>query len=571
MSYKVLSLKYRPQAFGDLAGQDHITKTLINAFNKDRVSQAYMLTGPRGVGKTTTARVIAKALNCSNVKNATPCNSCDTCKEIIDGRNLDVLEIDGASNRGIEEIRNLREQIRYAPMNAQYKIFIIDEVHMLTNQAFNALLRTLEEPPSHGKFILATTDIHKVPSTIISRCQRFDFNRINESIISTHLSKITEIEKIKIDDQSLQAISTKADGSMRDALSILDQVIAFSDGSINYEDVEDIIGIIPHEIFFDYSNALSKKDYPGIYEVLNKIRTSSFQLDDLLEGLDLHFRNYILALTPNGESLMNLNENYKKQFLKTSKRWHVNDILRIVNELAKLRYVIKNSRQPLISFELLTLKLMEMDSSILISDLIKNSSIDNQSVDNKAKQPRTKKMKESVDSEKINNEVGKDYPSEDIPAQTADNQEDASPDVSKHNSVDADQEQAEEKPLSQTNLQDIANVWSDFLVSVNAKRPSIGSTLDHAKPTNIKENKVTLTVSDLPEFSVENLNHNKQFIEDLLSERLNNPIKMTFDWNGDRSVDTPVSNHTSETIQDTAKADQVVEKIIEEFDGEILR
>ena len=571
MSYKVLSLKYRPQAFGDLAGQDHITKTLINAFKRDRVSQAYMLTGPRGVGKTTTARVIAKALNCSNVKNATPCNSCDTCKEIIDGRNLDVLEIDGASNRGIEEIRNLREQIRYAPMNAQYKIFIIDEVHMLTNQAFNALLRTLEEPPSHGKFILATTDIHKVPSTIISRCQRFDFNRINESIISTHLSKITEIEKIKIDDQSLQAISTKADGSMRDALSILDQVIAFSDGSIVYEDVEDIIGIIPHEIFFDYSNALSKKDYPGIYEVLNKIRTSSFQLDDLLEGLDLHFRNYILALTPNGESLMNLNENYKKQFLKTSKRWHVNDILRIVNELAKLRYVIKNSRQPLISFELLTLKLMEMDSSILISDLIKNSSIDNQSVDNKTKQPRTKKMVESVDSKKINNEVAKNYPSEKIPAQNSDNQEDTSPDFIKHNNVDADQEQAEEKLASETNLQDIANVWSDFLVSVNAKRPSIGSTLDHAKPTNIKKNKVTITVSDLPEFSVENLNHNKQFIEDLLSERLNNPIKMTFDWNGDRSVDTPVSNHTSETIQDTAKADQVVEKIIEEFDGEILR
>ena len=160
MSYRVLSLKYRPQSFNDIAGQEHVTKTVIYAFKKDRVSQAYILTGPRGVGKTTTARVIAKALNCSKTKEGSPCNACQVCKEIIDGINLDVLEIDGASNRGIEEMRNLREQIKYAPMNAPYKIFIIDEVHMLTNQAFNALLRTLEEPPEHGKFILATTDIH---------------------------------------------------------------------------------------------------------------------------------------------------------------------------------------------------------------------------------------------------------------------------------------------------------------------------------------------------------------------------------------------------------------------------
>ena len=194
-------------------------------------------------------------------------------------------------------MRNLREQIKYAPMNAPYKIFIIDEVHMLTNQAFNALLRTLEEPPKHGKFILATTDIHKVPSTIISRCQRFDFNRINETVISNQLSKIIDLEKIKIDNESLMAISTKADGSMRDALSILDQAIAFSGESIMYDEVATIIGIIPLEIFFDYSNALSAKDYPKMFQILSKIRSSSFQLDDLIDGLNLHFRNYILALT----------------------------------------------------------------------------------------------------------------------------------------------------------------------------------------------------------------------------------------------------------------------------------
>ena len=236
MSYKVLSLKYRPQSFLDVIGQDHVTQTLINAFKKNRVGQGYIFTGPRGVGKTTTARILAKGLNCKNSKNGNPCNKCNICDEITEYRNLDVLEIDGASNRGIEEIRNLRELIKFSPMNSSYKIFIIDEVHMLTNQAFNALLRTLEEPPAHGKFIMCTTDIHKVPDTIISRCQRFDFNRISINDIKESVNSILSKEKINSDLESVEAIAVKSEGSMRDALSILDQIIAFSDNKINYKD-----------------------------------------------------------------------------------------------------------------------------------------------------------------------------------------------------------------------------------------------------------------------------------------------------------------------------------------------
>ena len=228
MSYQVLSLKLRPQRFDEVVGQMHVTRTLQNAIGLDRVAHGYIFSGPRGVGKTTTARILAKVLNCKNPHENNPCGTCGNCTEITQGSSLDVQELDGASNRGIDEIRDLREAVKYPPNSGKYRIYIIDEVHMLTGPAFNALLKTLEEPPPHVIFIMATTDAHKVPATILSRTQRFDFKQISINDISDYLTQILESENIKYDPDGIRLIAQKADGSLRDSLSLLDQIMAYA-------------------------------------------------------------------------------------------------------------------------------------------------------------------------------------------------------------------------------------------------------------------------------------------------------------------------------------------------------
>jgi DNA polymerase-3 subunit gamma/tau len=309
VSYLVLARKWRPQTFSDLIGQEHVSRTLQNAIGSGRVAHAFLFTGARGVGKTSAARILAKALECENGPSAEPCNTCPACTSITAGNAVDVFEIDGASNTGVEDIRELRENIKYLPSSLRFKIFIIDEVHMLSTSAFNALLKTLEEPPSHVKFIFATTEPHKVPVTILSRCQRFDFKRITLQKIVERLRQITDREKITISEEALSTIARKGDGSMRDALSTLDQVLAFCGDTVQSEEVTTLLGVVDRRLLLETSRAVFSRDCKAALEVVKKADDFGCNMRHFCQELINHFRNMtIVRLVDNPRELLDLAE-----------------------------------------------------------------------------------------------------------------------------------------------------------------------------------------------------------------------------------------------------------------------
>lgn len=297
MSYQVIARKYRPQSFDQMVGQNHITQTISNALKNNRLPHALLFTGLRGTGKTSSARILAKTLRCENPVNFTPCNVCSNCKEITAGRSVDVIEIDGASNNGVDAIRDLRDNVMFAPSSGKYKIFIIDEVHMLSNSAFNALLKTLEEPPAHVVFMLATTEVHKIPQTILSRCQRFDFRRIPLKQVAEHLQKICQAENIPAEGPALWLIAKQGEGSMRDSLSLLDQVISFTDAQLTEQQVNQVLGLTERTLVFEVFDCLIGRDPAALVKLLERFSTSGQNPMLVLEDLSKLVRHSLLLKT----------------------------------------------------------------------------------------------------------------------------------------------------------------------------------------------------------------------------------------------------------------------------------
>ncbi len=362
MPYIVLARRGRPQSFSEVVGQEHVTKTLQNAIFSDRIAHAYLFTGPRGVGKTTVARILAKAVNCTNNHQSEPCNKCKNCVEISSGRSIDVIEIDAASNRGIDEIRELRENVKFAPVNSRYKVYIIDEAHMLTIEAFNALLKTLEEPPGHVIFILATTEPHKIPATILSRCQRFDFRMLTQKEIINRLKELLTLdskdESIHIEDEALSLIAESADGGMRDAESLLDQVLSFSNGNITTERVSELLGMGGYQLLGKLIDNIIQGNSSQSLENLNQLAIYGADLSQCLKKLVSYFRDIMVyKINP---SLIDASQTKMQELEKLSKEISIDRIMKIVRILTQTEADIKQLGYERLNLELALIKLTKL-------------------------------------------------------------------------------------------------------------------------------------------------------------------------------------------------------------------
>jgi DNA polymerase-3 subunit gamma/tau len=373
--YQVLARKYRPQTFSQVLGQEPIVQTLKHALKRNTVSHAYLFCGSRGTGKTTLARILSKALNCSNIsEDFEPCNSCSFCHEINSGSSLDMIEIDGASHRGIDDIKTISESVSYCPSHGKWKIYIIDEVHMLTKEAFNALLKTLEEPPAKVIFIFATTESHKIPATIVSRCQRFNLQRIGAPLISQKLRRIADDLGVTVEDSTLLRLARFAEGGLRDAESLFDQLISYSDGTLTDKTVHDVLGIMPQELFLDLDKAVFSADIAFAFRLTQTLFSQGKELSHFLEDLTEHYKTLLFVKLSCNDLLTSLDASYKEALTESAKLYTQEQCLYILDLIMQTQSSIKHAVSQQLSLEHLLTKIVRAKQRVPVDYLVQRLS-----------------------------------------------------------------------------------------------------------------------------------------------------------------------------------------------------
>jgi len=525
LGYTALYREWRPKNFEDVVGQEHITTTLKNEIIHDRIAHAYLFCGTRGTGKTSTAKVMAKALNCLDLRDGEPCNECEMCRKINDGLAIDVTELDAASNNGIDKIRDIIDDTKYPPQESKFKVYIMDEVHMLSVGAVNAFLKTLEEPPKNVIFILATTDPQKLPITILSRCQRFDFKRINQKEICARLRKITDSQNVECEQKSLELISRICDGAMRDALSILDQAIAMGDNEIKYEDLISILGLVTNEYLFDITNAITDRNIEKAMLIVDKMVYAGKDIQLFIKDLINHFRNLLMVkVTKNPEEVLDMSIENITLIKEQGRKIRVEEIMRIIRILQEAENNSKMSKQSRLYLELSIIKMckIEYDTS---SEVILT---------------RINKLEENLKSGKIqileNNDGSRSENQEKMNTTNNKGKNTLNKTVVKKE----DSEPEDVNINSSLTIDDVGRAWTEILEKFKSRRAMIiYASIVTAKPYSFKNGIVTLEYDSTYAFNKARLEREeyKKIVNEVFSEALNENVAVKYIIKEDDSIE----------------------------------
>jgi DNA polymerase III subunit gamma/tau len=588
VSYQVFARKYRPQIFDDVLGQDHVVRTLKNAVTQKRLAHAYLFVGPRGTGKTSTARILAKALNCIHAPTVTPCGVCDSCREISQGISLDVLEIDGASNNSVDQVRELRENVRFAPIRGKYKIYIIDEVHMLTQQAFNALLKTLEEPPAHVIFVFATTEPNKVLPTILSRCQRFDLRRIPTPIIAHQLESIAKQEGVTLSVAAAEAIAIASEGGLRDAESMLDQLVAFCGKEINEDQVLEIFGLTSELVVADLARSVVKADAPAALRIIHDQAEAGKDLAKILADLIGFLRYLLIDQVDSGNAQEELGELGRTIVSELSRVVKPGELLRLIEILSEAEPSLKWTSNKKLHLEIAVIRAIQSLREIGIDqilDALENLKVQGSPGDGGSRSGQDKIQKKVPPADFSSTGIltgtqpAMDKPIEGdlakLPIETTVEGEPAGETLPTEDDLIAVPPEIPQDPVSlgepeEADGESLNSLWMKVVDEVRRRRPLIQAWIEMATPLGQTGTEVLIGFPATEQLAMESLlrSNNRKFVEELLTEIAMAPRTIRAELRDD--LVPPKNTVKSETsFLDGFKNDPLIQKALEIFKAEI--